>query len=49
MTFIGTHKKDILKTLKEPYTEFLNWLYLPHQGLLLSFEKQRCQSVTTLT
>lgn len=45
--YIG-HTKSTIKQLGEPYVEFAGWLYLPKKQLLLSFEKQLCQSITPL-
>ncbi len=45
--FIGQDKASIKATLTG-FVEFANWLYIPSKGLLLSFDKGRCQASEAL-
>lgn len=42
---IGQLKSEIIKNLSCDYVEFGFWLYVPAQGVLLSFHHQICQGI----
>ena len=45
---IGQYKSDILARRGAEYVEFGFWVYVPKFGVLISFDKQICQSMVCL-
>lgn len=47
--FLGKNRQQIKHLLKQQsinFVEFVHWLAIPTQGLLLQFDKQHCIKIT---